>query len=56
MVLNGRWLWRAQVYGVGDEQGIMPRAVCAATYTKTKEKMQFLWGSEMRLNTVSGTD
>jgi hypothetical protein len=30
----------------------MARAVCAATYTKLGEKMQFLWGSDMRLNTV----
>ena len=41
-----------QVYGPGDENGLMPRAVCAAAYTKLGEKMQFLWGSDMRLNTV----
>ena len=41
-----------QVYGPHAVTGIMPRAVCAAAYTKLDEKMQFLWDSSMRLNTV----
>ncbi len=41
-----------QVYGPGDENGLVPRAVCAAAYTVLGTKMEFLWGAEMRLNTV----
>jgi nucleoside-diphosphate-sugar epimerase len=42
----------AIVYGPGDINGLMPRIICGATYTQTKEKMDLLWTSEMRINTV----
>ena len=43
----------AIVYGPGDTAGIMPRAVIAATYKRMKdEKMEFLWGAELKMNTV----
>lgn len=42
----------ALIYGPGDVNALMPRAVCAATYIKMKAKMEFLWESELRMNTV----
>lgn len=42
----------ALVYGPADVQGVMPRAVCAATYRYTGEKMQLLWDKSLSVNTV----
>ena len=43
----------AIIYGPGDTAGLMPRAVIASTYKRMKdEKMEFLWGAELKLNTV----
>ena len=42
----------ALVYGRCDVGAIMPRAVVAAVYMRLKEKMQFLWDADMRINTV----
>jgi len=46
----------AVVYGPGDIFGITPRIVCAATYTKTGEKMEFLWDKDLKVNTVHVSD
>jgi len=40
------------VYGPADISGIAPRLITAAVYTELKEKMQFLWSGDLRLNTV----
>jgi nucleoside-diphosphate-sugar epimerase len=43
----------AIIYGPGDAIGLMPRAVIAAAYKRMKEeKMEFLWGPDLKLNTV----
>ena len=42
----------ALVYGPADVQGIMPRAVCAATYRYTGDEMQLLWDKSLSVNTV----
>jgi len=42
----------ATIYGPGDTNGIAPRIICAAVYKKLNEKMKFLWGGDLRLNTV----
>lgn len=43
----------AIVYGPGDTTGLMPRAVIACTYKRMKdEKLEFLWGAELKMNTV----
>ena len=44
------------IYGPGDVNGLMPRIICGATYTYTKEKMKFLWSGDLRLNTVHVSD
>eukprot|EP01080_Neovahlkampfia_damariscottae_P005434 gene5434-9247_t len=44
------------IYGVGDVNGLMPRIICGATYTHTKEKMKFLWSGDLRINTVHVSD
>lgn len=46
----------AIVYGPGDVNGLAPRIICAATYTKTKEKMKLLWSGDMKINCVHVTD
>ena len=46
----------AIVYGPGDTAGLMPRAVCAASYSKLGERMRFLWDKHMRVNTVHVRD
>lgn len=41
------------IYGPGDVIGLMPRAVIAAAYKRMEgEKMEFLWGADLKLNTV----
>lgn len=42
----------AIVYGPGDITGISPRLICGAVYKHLDEKMKFLWGSDLRINTV----
>lgn len=54
--LNYAILRPAIVYGPGDLNGLMPRIVCAATYTYTKDKMKLLWGGDLRINTVHVED
>jgi len=44
------------VYGTGDMLGLMPRIICAATYTTSKGKMELLWSGDMRINTVHVND
>jgi len=36
--------------------GLMPRIICGATYTYSKDKMDLLWTADMRINTVHVTD
>ena len=42
----------ATVYGPGDIAGISPRLIVAAVYKHLGKKMSFLWGSELKINTV----
>lgn len=44
------------VYGPGDLQGLAPRLICAAVYKHIGEEMKFLWGSELKYNTVHVLD
>jgi len=46
----------ATIYGPGDISGISPRIITAAVYKFLNEKMEFLWGKELRLNTVHVRD
>ncbi len=46
----------AIIYGPGDLNGLIPRIVCAATYTHSKDKMKLLWSGDLRINTVHVTD
>jgi len=46
----------AIVYGPGDISGISPRIITAAAYKHLGEKMEFLWGEELRINTVHVRD
>ena len=42
----------ANVYGPGDVRGVMPRIVTAAAYQVLGEPMNFLWGADLKINTV----
>jgi len=42
----------ALVYGPGDASGLAPRIICGAVYKHLNEKMKFLWGEDLRINTV----
>jgi nucleoside-diphosphate-sugar epimerase len=42
----------AIVYGPGDTAGLSPRLICGAVYKHLGEKMKFLWGADLRINTV----
>ena len=44
------------VYGPADLRGLMPRIVCAAVYEHTGDRMEFLWGEELRIHTVHVQD
>jgi nucleoside-diphosphate-sugar epimerase len=47
----------AVVYGRGDVTGLMPRVLCAATYTQADAgTMDFLWDGDQRMNTVHVDD
>jgi len=46
----------AVVYGPGDNSGLAPRIICGAVYKHLNEKMKFLWGEDLRINTVYVND
>eukprot|EP01107_Rhizomastix_libera_P002147 TRINITY_DN1384_c0_g1_i2.p1 TRINITY_DN1384_c0_g1~~TRINITY_DN1384_c0_g1_i2.p1 ORF type:complete len:381 (+),score=102.93 TRINITY_DN1384_c0_g1_i2:50-1144(+) len=46
----------SMVYGPGDTAGIAPRVICAAVYKKLDEKMKFMWGGDLKINTVHVLD
>ena len=46
----------ANVYGKGDVRGVMPRIVTAAAYQVLGEAMNFLWGADLKINTVHVDD
>ncbi|KAG0356481.1 hypothetical protein BC939DRAFT_183218 [Gamsiella multidivaricata] len=46
----------AVVYGIGAMGGLTPRLICGRVYQHTKEKMEFLWTEDLRLNTVHVED
>jgi nucleoside-diphosphate-sugar epimerase len=46
----------ALVYGPGDNTSITPRLVTAAVYKSLKEKMEFLWDKDLKINTVHVDD
>jgi len=46
----------AVVYGPGDIQGITPRIILGAVYKQLNEEMKFLWGKDLRMNTVHVRD
>jgi len=46
----------AIIYGPGDVTGISPRLICGAVYKHLDEKMKFLWGADLRINTVHVND
>eukprot|EP01090_Pellita_catalonica_P005995 TRINITY_DN161_c0_g1_i4.p1 TRINITY_DN161_c0_g1~~TRINITY_DN161_c0_g1_i4.p1 ORF type:complete len:326 (+),score=50.69 TRINITY_DN161_c0_g1_i4:53-1030(+) len=54
--LNLNIIRPAIVYGPGDNQGLSPRLICGAVYQHLNEKMKFLWGSDLRMNTVHVRD
>ncbi|ETV93579.1 hypothetical protein H310_12575 [Aphanomyces invadans] len=54
--LNVVFVRPVTVYGPGDVGGLMPRLVCAASYTQLGETMKLLWDAEMRVNTVHVRD
>jgi len=46
----------ALVYGPGDTNGLSPRIICGAVYKYLKEKMEFLWDKDLKVNTVHVKD
>ena len=46
----------ATVYGKADSRGVMPRVVTAAAYQALGETMSFLWGKDLKINTVHVED
>jgi len=44
------------IYGGGDQNGLLPRIICAATYVHTKGTMKLLWTSELKINCVHVSD
>ncbi len=46
----------AVVYGTGDVYGLTPRLIIGAVYKETKEKMESLYSSGLRVNTVHADD
>eukprot|EP01133_Synstelium_polycarpum_P017769 gene17769-21197_t len=54
--LNWIVLRPSVVYGPGDILGLSPRIITGAVYKHLDEKMQFLWGSDLRYNTVHVND
>jgi len=46
----------ATIYGPGDINGLSPRVICGAVYQHLGEKMKFLWGDDLKINTVHVRD
>ena len=46
----------AIVYGPGDLNGLMPRITIARVYKYLGSRMKFLWGGDLKLNTVHVND
>ncbi|KAG0305806.1 hypothetical protein BGZ98_003559 [Dissophora globulifera] len=46
----------AVVYGVGGMAGLTPRLIYGRVYQHLKQKMEFLWTSDLRVNTVHVDD
>jgi nucleoside-diphosphate-sugar epimerase len=46
----------ATVYGPADVNGLAPRVIAGAVYSELKEKMECLWGSDLKVNTVHVAD
>jgi len=46
----------AVVYGTGDINGLTPRLICGSIYKEQKEKMESLYTSGLRVNTVHADD
>eukprot|EP01097_Dermamoeba_algensis_P003895 TRINITY_DN2635_c0_g2_i1.p1 TRINITY_DN2635_c0_g2~~TRINITY_DN2635_c0_g2_i1.p1 ORF type:complete len:293 (-),score=60.35 TRINITY_DN2635_c0_g2_i1:1500-2378(-) len=46
----------AVVYGPADVNGLAPRVIAGAVYSELKEKMECLWGPELKVNTVHVSD
>ncbi|KAF9581385.1 hypothetical protein BGW38_001616, partial [Lunasporangiospora selenospora] len=42
----------AVVYGLGALGGLTPRLICGRVYQHLKDKMEFLWTKDLRVNTV----
>jgi len=54
--LNWNIVRPAIVYGPGDKLGLAPRLIIGAVYKHQNEKMKFLYGGELRINTVHVRD
>ncbi|GAM23057.1 hypothetical protein SAMD00019534_062320 [Acytostelium subglobosum LB1] len=54
--LNYVILRPAVVYGPGDVSGVSPRIITGAVYKFLDEKMEFLWGGDLKVNTVHVND
>jgi len=50
------FLRAVNIYGVNDTTGLFPRFACAAVYKYLKEEMCFLWGAQVKMNTVHVVD
>ncbi|KAF9177621.1 hypothetical protein BGZ51_008349 [Haplosporangium sp. Z 767] len=46
----------AVVYGIGAMGGLTPRLICGRVYQHLKEKMEFLWTEDLKINTVHVQD
>ncbi|KAK3825555.1 MAG: hypothetical protein J3Q66DRAFT_294441 [Benniella sp.] len=46
----------AVVYGIGAMGGLTPRLICGRVYQHLKEKMEFLWTADLKINTVHVED
>ncbi|KAF9963850.1 hypothetical protein BGZ65_009614 [Modicella reniformis] len=46
----------AVVYGIGAMGGLTPRLICGRVYQHLKEKMEFLWTPDLKINTVHVQD
>jgi len=46
----------SNVYGTDDTTSLMPRITCGAVYAHMKEKLQFMWSRELKINTVHVVD
>ncbi|KAG0351750.1 hypothetical protein BG005_008763 [Podila minutissima] len=46
----------AVVYGIGSMAGLTPRLICGRVYKQLNEQMDFLWGGDLKINTVHVDD